>query len=553
MKTNNFTLIKETNLQNMLFLLKILSLFFAAIPIFQKYSTSSAYIDYLDFQNSLILTTITFVIMGIVILLWCMLNASHHKYHQIKYLEIATLFILYTFSIYITDPTTNAYKYLYLILIITYTIEYGNNIGTIIAIIAAAVTLLPGIFSPRYAVTYDSDLAISSLFIVIAWTLGYYVKLEQTHIDYLTNIANIDGLTGIFNHRYFHECLDKYCKESKNKHSQLSLIILDIDFFKEYNDLFGHREGDLLIKTIVELISNSLREQDLLFRYGGDEFCIILLDTTEEEAIQIGERLRNIINSYKKEGMEHMPNKKLSVSIGVAAISEDVDSHLSLIDKADSALYRAKYLRKNRVEAYGAVWGAFQEMSDLNIDDITKHVKTLISVIDAKDKYTYFHIERVAHYCELFADYLKLSADEKRFLIIGAYLHDLGKINIAKDILISDRKLTTEEWNELKAHPVESVAIIEKIDGFDEVIPIVRHHHERYDGSGYPDNLAAEEIPELARILSVVDSFDAMTHKRPYQKTKTINEAINELIRCKGTQFDSEYVDHFINMLEETM
>ncbi|MDO5291721.1 MAG: diguanylate cyclase [bacterium] len=547
---NNYTDIKKSNIQNMLFLLKIFSLFFAAIPFFQRYSSNQIENNVFNSMHGLTLNIVAITIIGAVMLLWISLDKAKKNYSYINKIEIPLLFFIFTLAVYSNLTYGNAYKFLYLIIIITYTIEIGGNYGLILAAISSCLILAPGIISDNYASSFDADLALSALFIVIAWTLGYYVKLEHTHIDYLTQITNVDGLTGIYNHRYFHECLEKYYTKDKEQNLPLSLIMIDVDFFKEYNDLFGHRQGDDLLKSIVSVIKDNIREDDLLFRYGGDEFCIILDTTLEEDALKIAERLRIAVRDYHQEGMEHLANKHLSVSVGIASLSDEIDSSLCLIDKADSALYRAKYLRKNRVEAYGAVWHTFKEMSNPNYEDILKYVKTLISVIDAKDKYTYSHTERVAHYSELFADYIHLSTDEKTLLIFSAYLHDLGKINISKDILISDKLLSPEEWNELKAHPTESVTIIEKIDGFEDVIPVVKHHHERYGGGGYPDNLKGEEIPALARMLSVIDSFDAMTHKRPYQKTKTAEEGLNELIRCKGTQFDPHYVDLFVEMMQ---
>lgn len=550
---NNYRDIKETNIHNMLFLLKLASFLLASIPFFHQYSTTlSPYIS-TDYKHSFISTCVALTIMGVIIFLWTSFEKARIQNQSMIILEILTLLILFTCSIYCTNHSGINFKFLYLILIITYTIELGKYSGLFLSIISSLLVLIPGLLDKQYTLSFDSDLTITLLFFLISWTLGHYVKLENTHIEYLTNITNIDSLTRIYNHRYFHECLEHSCADNLNSERPLSLIMVDVDFFKDYNDLLGHRHGDNLLVNIVTILSNNIRQNDLLFRYGGDEFCIILDNTTQEEALLIGERLRLAINNYPQEGVEHLPGKKLSVSIGVASLSDDVDSYLSLIDKADAALYRAKYLRKNRVEAYGNVWNTFKELSEADNDDILKYVKTLISIIDAKDKYTYFHIERVAHYCELFADYLDLSQEDRRNLFFGAYLHDLGKINISKDILISDKPLSEFEWSELKSHPTESVTIIEKIDGFDSVIPIVKHHHERYDGSGYPDALAGRDIPPLARILSIVDSYDAMTHKRPYQKKKTTQEGLQELIRCKGTQFDATYVDLFVKMMNETL
>ena len=535
----------------MLFLLKLSSLFLASIPIFQKYSIELSSEIVMDYYNSLVFTFMAFGIIGMVMLLWTAFEKNKND-KFVQWVEVPALLILYTFSIYCSDNFGYSFKFLYIILIITYTIELGQKNGLFLALLSSILVIIPRLFIPSYPISFESDIAIILLFVIVAWTLGYYVKMEHTHIEYLTNMANIDSLTGIYNHRYFHECLDHYYKYNTQHQIPLSLILIDVDFFKEYNDVLGHLEGDHLLTTIVNLLSQELGEKGILFRYGGDEFCIILNQISESEALVIGEHLRSTINSYHKEGMEHLPGKKISVSMGIASLEDNTDSYMDLIEKADTALYRAKYLRKNRVEAYGNIWNSFKQLSHSSNDDVMKYVKTLLSIIDAKDKYTYSHIERVAHYCEIFADYLNLPYEDKRNLVYGGYLHDLGKLNISKDILISDQPLTTEEWNELKTHPIESAAIIEKIDGFEDVIPIVKYHHEKYDGSGYPEQLSGNDIPPLARILAIVDSYDAMTHKRPYQKTKTAEEGLQELQRCRGTHFDCEYVDAFVAMMEET-
>ena len=550
--TNTYQTLKVKNLKNRLFLFKILALFFAAIPIFQKYSSRYITDDLLDYNIALFVTLFAFLIICGILFLWWLFSELQQKYPKVIWVEILCFFLIFTAIFYITGGISSPYKYLYLILIVTYTIELGELVGVGLAIVTSCFLLVTDLTAPDVRIYFETDLSVATLFIVIAWALGYYVKLEQTHIDYLTTIANMDGLTEIYNHRYFHEVMHVLFNKRRKERADLSLILIDVDFFKEYNDLFGHQKGDELLITIVHIMKEVTPEDALLFRYGGDEFCIVLDEISEEDAVKIGESVRVAIRSFNHSGMEHLPNKKLTVSVGIASLKDDMDSHYALIENADSALYRAKYLRRNRVEAYGNVWKMFKEHNDPNIEETLKYVKTLIGIIDAKDKYTYFHLERVAHYCELFADHLKLPPKEKSLLIFGAYLHDLGKINISKEILIADHKLSNKEWNELKRHPEESAIIIEKMGGFEDIIPIIRHHHERYDGSGYPDQLSSNQIPLLARLLSVVDSFDAMTNKRPYQKTRTIEQGLEELLRCSGTQFDPYYVNEFVDMMRKS-
>lgn len=192
-----------------------------------------------------------------------------------------------------------------------------------------------------------------------------------------------------------------------------------------------------------------------------------------------------------------------------------------------------------------------------NIDEkdieLVTSIKTLISVINAKDKYTYGHVERVVIYSRIIADKLKLSEYDKKILIYGAYMHDIGKINISKEILIKKMKITSEEWKILKQHPENGVEIIKSVESLKVLIPLIINHHERYDGKGYPNKLKGKEIPYLARILTVVDSFDAMTSNRPYNERKTYEEGIEELERCSGTQFDPEIVKAFIEVIRSNV
>ena len=174
-----------------------------------------------------------------------------------------------------------------------------------------------------------------------------------------------------------------------------------------------------------------------------------------------------------------------------------------------------------------------------------------MSVINSRDRYTYNHTDRVVHYCEIYSKYVKLNEKDSKTLLYSAYLHDIGKINVAKEILISEKKLTDQQWEEMKKHPFDGAEIIKKIKNLEGVSEIVVQHHEKYDGSGYPYGVKGDQIYPLSRILTLADSFDAMTAKRPYQKVKTFEEAFEEIRRCKGTQFDPEIAEVFISALEE--
>lgn len=317
--------------------------------------------------------------------------------------------------------------------------------------------------------------------------------------------------------------------------------------------MYGHQKGDEALKKIGKLLKNIARENDLVARYGGEEFAIILPNTSEEEATKIAERIRNKVEKTYFEGQENQPNANFTVSVGIAVFPDKAKSELELVKCADDALYRAKFFHKNRVETYVSVLDELKR--DLNEEEnaLVASIKTLISIINAKDKYTYSHVERVVIYSRLMAKKLGLSEDEKKQLIYGAYMHDIGKINIPNEILTKKMRLTKEEWEILKQHPKDGVEIIKSVNSLKNVVPLILYHHERYDGFGYPVGLKEKEIPYLARVLTVIDSFDAMTSSRPYNKRKTYDEGLIELERCSGTQFDPEIVGIFSEVVKENI
>ena len=263
------------------------------------------------------------------------------------------------------------------------------------------------------------------------------------------------------------------------------------------------------------------------------------------------DKIRMIIEKTKFYGEENQPNGVLTVSMGISTFPDKARNEVELIKSADDALYRAKFFNKNRVETYSSILDDLKnDIEEKDIELVTS-IKTLISVINAKDRYTYGHSERVVLYSKLLAEKLGLSREDKTNLIQGSFMHDIGKINISKEILLKKMPLTKEEWEILKSHPEEGIEIIKPVKSLEKIIPIIKHHHERFDGTGYPSNLKGEEIPYLSRVLSVVDSFDAMTSNRPYNKRKTYEEAIVELRNFSGTQFDPSIAEKFIEVIEE--
>lgn len=533
----------------MFFTLKIVALFFCTIPLFQYFVDTSAE----PISSKLIFNLVTILILLVsLIFIWMFMNHHRENSKIILIMEICIFFAICETAVYFSGFLKSDYKYLYIFIIVLYTIEFGMKTGLTIAFYASLILLGTDLLFFKHTGVnpyFENDLALCALFLVIAWAFGYYVNRANSHINMLSDYANIDGLTGVYNHRYFYEALRDACIKSTETGQPLSLIIIDIDYFKTYNDIFGHQQGDIVIAELSGVLKEFLLGTNIVIsRYGGDEFTVILYNTNIDKASRIANDLRRYISKHKFTGEEHLPSGDFTVTMGVTQYEGKNDTYTNLVKRADSALYRAKYLRRNSVEKYASIFDELNDGLENNhiLDEALHSLKTLIIVINSKDSYTFNHVNRVVMLCMSVAEHLKLSADEKRRLCYAAYLHDLGKINISKEILISDKKLSPEEWAELKRHSEESAAIISKFEGLEDIVSIVLQHHEKYDGTGYPNNIKGENIEYLARILTIADSFDAMTNFRPYQPTKTYEQAFEEIEKCSGTQFDPELAQIFI-------
>lgn len=549
---------KRKQINDIVSVVKLASLLFSAMGVLNfvlnNYTMSVEGDNY-----SITINIVLFIVfvLAIVYSIWAFSTTKkfNEKYivkvHKIESILFVAMFFI---IILLTGGHQSEFKFLFLFIIITTTIQLGMKQGLIVSFISSVGLIMIDLiytFCFDKFIYIEKDLIMSGVFILTAWPLGFYVKIESDHIKRLESLANEDGLTEVYNHRFFQDALKKKLAEYEVNKKPISLIFIDIDYFKHYNDLYGHQKGDDLLKTIGRLLKDSIRKNDIVARYGGEEFAIILPETVEKDAVKIAENIRQKIENTYFYGEENQPNGKLTASIGISVFPDKAQNDVELIRYADDALYRAKFLNKNRVEAYHSILDDIKKDIEEKDIDLVTSIKTLISVINAKDRYTYGHVERVVIYSRLLADKLNLDEDRKKKLIYGAYMHDIGKINIIEEILNKKMPLTKEEWEILKQHPVNGVEIISHVEPLKDISPLILYHHERYDGKGYPSNLKGEEIPYLARVLTVVDSFDAMTSNRPYSKRKTHEEAIEELNKCSGTQFDPLIVKEFIEVIRE--
>lgn len=362
------------------------------------------------------------------------------------------------------------------------------------------------------------------------------------------NRARIDELTGLLNRRNFDESLNHEVQRDSRFGNSFSLIMLDLDNFKGYNDTLGHVNGDKLLKRLARIIQTKTRDVDTCFRYGGDEFAVILPNTALDAAYVVAERVRESIAQKMQQ-----ENIGVRVSLGVASWPNDGLTPQDLINAADQALYYVKRTGGNRVctapDIVPSATGR-QDHSEGKDKETLNTIYALAATIEARDRYTYGHSRKVRGYAVELAEAIKLGPEIVSVISHAALLHDIGKIGIYDAILNKPDVLTADERELIKNHPVLSRNIVAHIPTLSSCLPAILHHHERWDGKGYPHGLKGENIPLEARILTIADSFDAMTSERPYRKELPAAVVLAELRKCSGNQFDPELIEVFIAIAE---
>jgi len=388
----------------------------------------------------------------------------------------------------------------------------------------------------------DIELVIS-----VANQAGVIVENAQLYSQAMT-WAITDGLTRLYNHRHMHECLDREIARGTRFGTSFSVIMIDIDFFKRYNDTYGHLAGDDILANIGKSIQISIRAIDIPCRYGGEEFAIILPETTTEGAYVVAERIREKIEQKSFRG-----RASVTASLGIASWPTDGVTKEQILASADKALYTAKETGRNRICAPFD----FKKQGLAVVDTASETQRIAISMIfalaatvDAKDHYTYGHSRKVSEYAVAMAQTMNLTQEKISVIRNAGLLHDIGKIGIPDSILNKDGELSEQEWRQIKSHPEMGVEILRYVAELANSLPIILNHHEHYDGSGYPSGLSGQQIPLEARLLSIADAYDAMTSFRPYHKQRSSQEAIDELKRCAGTYFDPELVDIFCKTIQ---
>jgi diguanylate cyclase (GGDEF)-like protein/putative nucleotidyltransferase with HDIG domain len=403
--------------------------------------------------------------------------------------------------------------------------------------------------------------------------------------------AITDGLTGVKTHRFLMEALSSEWKRSTRANRPFSLVLMDLDRFKFVNDFYGHLEGDVVLQRVGHILEQNCRRSDVVARYGGDEFVILMPETTVEQARQLASKLRGWVASDPL-----LRDKNITASFGIAGFPVHGSTPQELIQVADSSMYLSKHQggnsvssaeqgdpndtkrwKKDVLEAYLGVTlkrlfstgpEAFEEIyrrleqftrslteqggggsADGLPPAVVETVTSLALAIDAKDHYTQGHSQKVSAYAVMIAQALEMDPSEVEEIRLAGLLHDIGKVGIPEPILNKSGPLDASEWETMKSHAELGAKILEPLEAMSRIRLMVRHHHEFYDGTGYPDQLEGEQIPHGARLIAIADAYDTITSARTYKKARTPEDAFGELERCATNQFDPELVRVFIHTM----
>ena len=382
--------------------------------------------------------------------------------------------------------------------------------------------------------------------------IGERRALEEERERLLTEAlerADHDPLTGLLNHRAFHKRFQEETDRAQRQSVPLAIAVLDLDNFKFFNDAYGHLAGDDVLRQVAGVLQSGCRSYDTLARFGGDEFALLMPGTDRTEATRMAERLRLRL----AESAYHPPNSDsaipLSLSMGFSVFPDDEPSRLEALELADARLLRVKTGAEETAEA-----DVLRRVLNDSVEGFSM-LDALVTAVNNKDRYTRRHSEDVMVYSLQIAREMGLDDNAQEALATAALLHDVGKIGIPDFVLRKPSGLTGEEIEVIKHHPVMGAVIVAAVPGLEGTLDAVRHHHERWDGLGYPSGLQGQEIPFAARLMAVADAFSAMTTDRPYRKGHPASEALGFLAEGAGTQWDPDCVAAFLSAhrkLDET-
>ncbi len=356
--------------------------------------------------------------------------------------------------------------------------------------------------------------------IISIWGAAQDISERKKSEEKLVFLSFHDHLTGLYNRRFFEEELIRLDIE---ENLPLSIIMCDINGLKLVNDSFGHDSGDALLKKAAEVIKNACREEDIIARIGGDEFIVILPKTDSDETLHVSNHIKELASQEK------IVNIGLSIACGYDTKTSNNQSMIELIANAENHMYQHKLSDRSSMRS--------------------KTIDLIMNTLFAKSNREAIHSNRVSSLCVAIGSKMNFDKDAVNQLRIAGLIHDIGKIGIDEKILNKPGRLNDDERKDVERHPEIGWRILSSTTEFSELAHFVLNHHEKWDGSGYPNGIKGKKIPLEARIIAVADTYDAMTSKRSYRIGLSKEEAIQELQRCSGTQFDPDIVNVFINQV----
>ncbi|MHB9112690.1 MAG: HD domain-containing protein [Thermoleophilia bacterium] len=379
-----------------------------------------------------------------------------------------------------------------------------------------------------------------------------YSELELLHRQ-AREMADTDLLTGLRNHAHFQHHLRREADRVEARHKPLSMIMLDLDHFKTVNDRYGHQKGDEVLRRVGNLLRNEVHDGGYTARYGGEEFIVLLPEEAAGAAMETAGRLRGLMKDVARD--VELPESIVAASFGVADMPACASDAASLISAADSALLFAKRRGRNRVAYFRDLSGT--ELEEGNIERLHSRLEgaslqtihALAEAVDASDNHASMDTGSVNAVVESMAKELGMEEEQVDVLALATRLHDVGKIGVSDAILAKKDKLSPEELAAVRQHPEIGQHILEEARQLQDLIITILYHHERWDGKGYPEHLQGKQIPLMARIVGIMDAYQAMRSDRPNRKAFSVNDALAELEKGAGTQFDPRLVRMFVNIV----
>lgn len=369
-------------------------------------------------------------------------------------------------------------------------------------------------------------------------------ELEETRHE-LANLAEHDGLTGLLNHRTIHNRL----MDCVNSHpdDNITIMMIDMDDFKQFNDTYGHPVGDQVLKHIANILKQSFSEGVYTGRCGGDEFMTVLPGCGASEASIIADHIKKVLlfTPFRNPEGVAIP---IRLCFGISDTTSAGSSPINLVAAADAALFEGKKKGGDVIMLHMTI----KDQCDIEKRTTFDVLDSLVTAIDNKDRYTKRHSEDVTTYALLLAQSLSFSEETCSAVRVAGLLHDVGKIGVPDSILRKPGKLSPEEYEIMKNHVTISGLIIHGLPRLADVLDAVTHHHERWDGKGYPRGLAGEQIPLLGRVMAIADAFSAMTLDRPYRAGMSPEEALAEIENGYGTQFDPKLSKVFVETIRQS-